>query len=96
MFAESAKTVLDGFSGTTRVSQAFAKMGYRVFCNDIAAWSEVFGGCYLLNRKCKADYVELIEHLNTLSPKEGLVHSALWRKPDGGANGRAQETVADP
>ena len=66
-----AKTVLDGFSGTTRVSQAFAKMGYRVLCNDIAAWSEVFGGCYLLNRKCKADYVELIEHLNTLSPKEG-------------------------
>ena len=66
-----AKTVLDGFSGTTRVSQAFAKTGYRVLCNDIAAWSEVFGVCYLLNRKRKADYVELIEHLNTLLPKEG-------------------------
>ena len=66
-----AKTVLDGFSGTTRVSQAFAKTGYRVLCNDIAAWSEVFGVCYLLNRKCKADYIELIEHLNTLLPKEG-------------------------
>ena len=46
-----AKTVLDGSSGTTRVSQAFAKTGYRVLCNDIAAWSEVFGICYLLNRK---------------------------------------------
>ena len=66
-----AKTVLDGFSGTTRVSQAFAKTGYRVICNDIAAWSEVFGVCYLLNRKRKADYVELIEYLNTLLPKEG-------------------------
>ena len=66
-----AKTVLDGFSGTTRVSQAFAKMGYRVLCNDIAPWSEVFGVCYLLNDKKKADYAELIEHLNTLSPKEG-------------------------
>ena len=29
-------TVFDGFSGTTRVSQAFAKSGYRVICNDIA------------------------------------------------------------
>ena len=66
-----AKTVLDGFSGTTRVSQAFAKMGYRVLCNDIAPWSEVFGICYLLNKKKKTDYAELIEHLNTLLPKEG-------------------------
>ena len=66
-----AKTVLDGFSGTTRVSQAFAKAGYRVLCNDIAAWSEVFGVCYLLNRKSKTDYVELIEYLNELPPKDG-------------------------
>ncbi len=66
-----AKTVLDGFSGTTRVSQAFAKTGYRVLCNDIAAWSHVFGICYLLNRKNRADYAELIEHLNSLSPKDG-------------------------
>lgn len=66
-----AKTVLDGFSGTTRVSQAFAKMGYRVLCNDIAPWSEVFGVCYLLNDKKKADYAELIERLNTLPPKDG-------------------------
>ena len=29
------KTILDGFSGTTRVSQALAKRGYRVLCNDI-------------------------------------------------------------
>lgn len=33
------KTVLDGFSGTTRVSQAFAQRGYTVVCNDIAVWS---------------------------------------------------------
>ncbi|HUY28512.1 MAG TPA: DNA adenine methylase, partial [Candidatus Binataceae bacterium] len=28
----NAKTVLDGFSGTTRVSQAFAQCGYDVVC----------------------------------------------------------------
>ena len=66
-----AQTVLDGFAGTTRVSQAFAKTGYRVLCNDIAAWSQVFGICYLLNRKSKAHYAKLIEHLNALPPKEG-------------------------
>ena len=66
-----AKTVLDGFSGTTRVSQAFAKTGYRVLCNDIAPWSEVFGICYLLNDKKTTDYAELIKHLNELPPKDG-------------------------
>lgn len=66
-----AKTVLDGFSGTTRVSQAFAKTGYRVLSNDIAPWSQVFGICYLLNRKRKTHYAELIEHLNAVPPKDG-------------------------
>jgi adenine-specific DNA-methyltransferase len=43
-------TVLDGFAGTTRVSQALAKTGHRVIANDISVWSEVFGECYLLNK----------------------------------------------
>ncbi len=46
-----AKTVLDGFSGSTRVSQALAKMGYRVVSNDTAVWSEIFATCYLRNRR---------------------------------------------
>ena len=41
------RTVLDGFSGTTRVSQAFAQLGYDTTANDLAAWSEVFANCYL-------------------------------------------------
>ena len=44
-----AKTVLDGFAGSTRVSQAFVQSGYRVISNDVAVWSEIFGTCYLLN-----------------------------------------------
>lgn len=66
-----AKTVLDGFSGTTRVSQALAKNGYRVLCNDIAVWSETFGKCYLQNRHSQAAYSELVEHLNAVKPKDG-------------------------
>jgi hypothetical protein len=39
-------TILDGFAGTTRVSQAFAKSGFRVTANDAAVWSKVFGLCF--------------------------------------------------
>ena len=67
----NAKTILDGFSGTTRVSQVFAKLGYTVICNDIAPWSEVFGTCYLLNTKPRSEYQSLIGHLNTVQPIDG-------------------------
>ena len=76
-----AKTVLDGFSGTTRVSQAFAKTGYHVLCNDITPWSEVFGICYLFNDRKKADYAQLIEHLNALPPRDGWFTSHYGGDP---------------
>ena len=41
------ETVFDGFSGTTRVSQALAKSGFQVVSNDISDWSYIFGLCYL-------------------------------------------------
>ena len=66
----SAKTVLDGFSGTTRVSQAFAKMNYNVTCADISVWSEVLGRCYL-NGRHASGYRELIRHLNNCKPVDG-------------------------
>lgn len=67
----NAKTVFDGFSGSTRVSQAFAKSGYRVIANDIAAYSKVFNSAYLLNEKEPESYRPLIEHLNALPPIAG-------------------------
>lgn len=65
------KTVLDGFSGTTRVSQAFAQTGFRVIANDISEWSYIFGTCYLRNKKNKKEYEELIHHLNAVEGYEG-------------------------
>src|ERR1041384_5499912 len=56
------RTVFDGFSGTTRVSQAFAQSGYRVIANDIAVWSRVFGECYLLSPHPAEHYKDLIDH----------------------------------
>lgn len=64
-------TVFDGFSGTTRVSQAFAQCGYRVIANDIAVWSKVFGDCYLLSRHPAEHYQNVIDHLNALPGKDG-------------------------
>ena len=65
------KTVLDGFSGTTRVSQALARNGCRVISNDVAVWSEVFAKCYLVNDKPKSHFQPIIDHLNALPPKDG-------------------------
>jgi len=65
------QTVFDGFSGTTRVSQAFAQVGYRVVANDIAVWSKVFGDCYFTSPFPREHYAELIEHLNSISGRHG-------------------------
>lgn len=63
--------VLDGFSGTTRVSQLFAQMGYTVTCIDKAEWSKVFGECFLLTTKPYSYYQPIIDELNSLSPVSG-------------------------
>lgn len=65
------KSVLDGFTGTTRVAQAFSQLGYDTTCNDISEWSEVFGNCYLLSRKDDAYYQEIIDMLNGLQGYDG-------------------------
>lgn len=67
----NATSVFDGFSGTTRVSQAFANAGYRVVSNDLAVWSEIFGTCYLLAGNTEQKYRDLIDHLNAVPPVYG-------------------------
>lgn len=79
-----ARTVLDGFSGSTRVSQALVKSGYRVISNDVAVWSEVLATCYLLNRKPKEHYSALIEHLNAVPPRDGWFTEHYGGAPNGG------------
>ena len=68
---EEVTNVLDGFSGTTRVSQAFAQLGYNTTSNDISAWSEVFGTCYLKSTQPDKYYLEIINHLNNLDGYDG-------------------------
>lgn len=65
------ETVLDGFSGTTRVSQALAAEGIRVTANDTSELSKVFGDCFLTAEPNDGGYSKLIECLNRLPGKDG-------------------------
>lgn len=68
---DGVKNILDGFSGTTRVSQALAQLGYTITSSDISEWSDVFGHCYLLSQKPDSFYQEILDHLNTLEGHNG-------------------------
>ncbi|MBI2050268.1 MAG: DNA adenine methylase [Parcubacteria group bacterium] len=68
---DGVKNILDGFSGTTRVSQALAQLGYNTTVSDISAWSEVFGTCYLKSEKEDKYYQEILDHLNNLKGYDG-------------------------
>lgn len=80
------RTILDGFSGTTRVAQALVQLGYRVIANDIAVWSKVFGTCYLLNRRPKSYYEDLINYLNSLPGRDGWFTENYGGLPNGGVS----------
>lgn len=79
-------SVLDGFSGTTRVSQAFAQSGCRVFANDLSVWSEIFGKCYLLNDHPATHYQPFIDHLNALPGRDGWFTENYGGDPNDGCS----------
>ena len=78
------RRVFDGFSGTTRVSQALAKSGYQVLSNDVAVWSKVFGECYLKG-KATARLQEKIDYLNSLKGQSGWFTKHYGGKDRGGS-----------
>lgn len=80
------ETVLDGFAGTTRVSQALAQAGHRVIANDISAWSKVFGTCYLLNPHPESHYQPLVDLLNALPGKDGWFTEHYGGEPNSGSS----------
>jgi adenine-specific DNA-methyltransferase len=45
--ASGAKTALDLFTGTTRVAQAFKKLGMTVTASDVASYAECFGKTWI-------------------------------------------------
>jgi len=65
------RKVLDGFSGSTRVSQAFAKLGFDTTSSDCSEWSKTLATAYLLNKEQPKYYVELLDYLNSVKGYEG-------------------------
>lgn len=56
---KDVKKVLDGFTGTTRVAQALAQLGYDVTASDISIWSEVFANCYLKSKR-RINFIKIL------------------------------------
>jgi len=68
---KDVNTVLDGFSGTTRISQALAQLDYHVTSSDISIWSDVVANCFLKSSKKNSFYQEIIDYLNSLKGYNG-------------------------
>ena len=81
-----ANTAIDGFAGTTRVSQALAQSGYKVTSCDISAWSSTFATCYLLNTYPRNHYCQLIDHLNSLPGIDGWFTENYGGDPNTGSS----------
>lgn len=98
---DGVENVLDGFSGTTRVSQAFGKLGYNTTANDISVWSEVFGTCYLKSTNSDKFYEEIIQHLNNLKGYNGWFtenyggEDAQLKRPFQAKNTRKLDAIRD-
>lgn len=63
----NVESALDAFSGTTRVAQSFAQIGYNTTANDISVWSQVFATCYLLSKQPDSYYQPYLDELNSLA-----------------------------
>ena len=98
---EGVQNVLDGFSGSTRVSQAFSQLGYKTTSSDIAVWSEVFATCYLKSVKNDDFYQEILDQLNKLEGYDGWytkhygAELAGTKKPFQSKNTRKLDAIRD-
>ncbi|MSZ20879.1 MAG: DNA methyltransferase, partial [Actinobacteria bacterium] len=72
--ASGAKTALDLFTGTTRVAQAFKKLGMTVTASDVASYAECFGKTWIeLDSEAvnRGELAEALAELESLPGKEG-------------------------
>ena len=69
--ASGAKTALDLFTGTTRVAQAFKKLGMNVTASDVASYAECFGKTWIELDGDSVNHSELAEALAELEALPG-------------------------
>jgi adenine-specific DNA-methyltransferase len=66
-----ARTVLDLFSGTTRVAQGLKAAGFAVTANDLASYSELLATTYVATDAAQVDRAELLALLARLDALPG-------------------------
>lgn len=75
------ETILDGFSGTTRVGQMFRNNDYVVYTNDVSEYSYAFGKCYIEASKSDFSLKELdsiLNKLNNVEPVDGGILTTYY------------------
>jgi adenine-specific DNA-methyltransferase len=80
---DGVATALDAFAGTTRVAQALKARGIHVHANDLAAYSEVLGRCYVQADGSAVDADALaakLDHLRALPGVDGYVTETFCRR----------------
>lgn len=80
------KTVLDGFSGSVRVSQYFKHKEYLTTSNDMAIYSKHLAECYLCADQPHNYYKKIIDHLNNLPPTHGWFSENYGGKDNNGTS----------
>ncbi len=90
------RRVLDGFAGTTRVSQALAQAGYQVLVNDTAIWTKTFAECYLKAHRSDAHYQGIIDHLNAVPPRHGWFSEHYGGEVVAGRLSKGQDGLKKP
>lgn len=66
------KTVIDVFTGTTRVAQALKQNGYEVLTSDLSDYSEVFSDTYIASNNLN-HLIPVINNLNNVIPSSGWI-----------------------
>ena len=86
------RTVLDLFSGTSRVGHALKRAGYRVLCNDHNAYAQTLGRCYVQAdaEDVREEAARLVVELDALPGQPGwftaqYCESARYLQPQNGA-----------
>ena len=87
-----ARSVVDLFSGTSRVGHHLKGVGYQVFSNDLNTYAYALGTCYVQAdlQTYTAIVPEILEQMNSLPPKAGyftknFCEDARFFQPQNGA-----------
>lgn len=77
-----AGTVIDLFSGTSRVGHAAKAAGYRVISNDLNAYAVTLANCYVVadREDCTNDALKIIAELNQIPGRAGYFTETFCEK----------------